>query len=96
MLALRPPRLRRVSKRKAIAYMLSAAIFAGAVWMALRLSFPPDPTLHKWYVADRNPLPPQVETGRDTLTIHRGTQARTYRFRQTSRGVVAEEMVEGD
>jgi hypothetical protein len=84
--------MRRLSKRKAIAYVLSAAIFAGAVWMALRLSFPPDPLANRGYVAGRNASPLEIETKQDTLTIHRGKQTRSYRFRQTREGVVAEEI----
>lgn len=94
MLALRPLRLPSLSRRKALAYALSAAIFAFAVWAALRLSFPPDPFARKGHRPGQEPSPLQVQTERDTLTIHRGQETHTYRFRQTKDGIVAEEVPE--
>lgn len=96
MFAPRPPRLRRLSKRRAIAYVLSAAIFAGMVFLALRLSFPPDPLTGRGYGAGETASPVEVQTDRDKLTIRRDGESRTYRFRQTKDGVVAEQVGEED
>ncbi len=80
----------RFSKRQLIAYGLSALIFAGAVWAALRLSFPPDPVAYRMDLETRRPPEIELKPDRDVLTIRRNKEERKYRIRQTNQGLVAE------
>jgi len=84
----------RFSTRRLVAYALCALIFAGAVLAAVKLSFPHDASAGRADVHVRRSPAPVVEAENDTLTIKQGKQTQKYRFYETPRGVVAEQVEE--
>lgn len=87
-------RVNMISKRKIVAYGLCVVIFAGAVWYALKLSYPPDPLARSARLTGSVTRPVEVETERDVLAVGVDGETRRYRFYRTEEGLVAREVEE--
>jgi hypothetical protein len=74
-----------------IGYTLCVLVVAATMWLALRLSHPPDPYAHQVRSLGPAGATTQVETNNDLLQVKVGKDTYRYRLLRTEKGLVAAE-----
>ena len=82
----------RLRKRQVLSYVICVAVFAATMYVALRLSHPPDTYPRVRRITSGRETSVSVQTQNEILSIQVGKERYQYQLLQTDNGLAAAEI----